>query len=182
MSNMKNVIALGGSNSKNSINKALATYAANRIDGASVEVLDLNNFDLPMYGIDHETEHGIPNDAHRMASLIDGADGLVISLAEHNGSYSVAFKNVFDWMSRIDKGVWKNKPMLLMATSPGKRGGASVLNAAKTSFPHLGGNIVAHFSLPLFHQVFENGILIDEEQVAYLDEQIKLLEQVMHKK
>ena len=57
---MKKIIALGGSNSKNSINKALATYVANQIKGIEVVVVDLNDYDIPLYGIDLENERGIP--------------------------------------------------------------------------------------------------------------------------
>ena len=156
---MKNIIAFAGSNSKNSINKQLAGYTANHIKDADVKVLDLNDFDLPLYGMDREMEQGIPADAQRFLDKIKGADGIVLSLAEHNGAYSTAFKNVFDWMSRIDGKLWSNVPMFLMATSPGARGGATVLEIAKGRFPYMGGNIVADFSLPSFGQNFsDNGI------------------------
>ena len=173
---MKKVIALGGSNSKNSINKALAGYAANQLNEVEVVLLDLNDFELPMYGIDHEMTHGIPPDATRMTDLIADADGLVVSLAEHNGSYAAAFKNAFDWMSRVGKEVWQNKPMLLMATSPGGRGGATVLNAAATSFPHLGGNIVGRFSLPAFNANFRESGIADDALAAEFRTQIEALQ------
>ena len=176
---MKRIIALGGSNSKNSINKQLATYAVNRINNTKTIVLDLNDFDLPLYGIDFETEKGIPAEAHRLNELIASADGLVVSLAEHNGSYTAAFKNAFDWLSRINKYVWKNIPMLLMATSPGGRGGIGVLEAAKKSFPHLGGNIVADFSLPSFNSNFSENGLKDDELNTALNQKIKLLQNVI---
>ena len=44
--------------------------------------------------------------------------------------------------------------MLLLATSPGGRGGATVLAAAGATFPHMGGNIAASFSLPSFYDNF----------------------------
>jgi len=44
--------------------------------------------------------------------------------------------------------------MLLMATSPGGRGGANVLATAAGSFPHLGAEVIATFSLPSFHDHF----------------------------
>jgi chromate reductase len=156
---MKNIIAFAGSNSKNSINKQLAVYTANQVNGAKVTALDLNDFDLPLYGIDFELEHGIPADAQRFLEFIKNADGIVLSLAEHNGAYATAFKNVFDWMSRIDGKLWSDVPMFLMATSGGARGGATVLEIAKGRFPYMGGNIVADFSLPSFEQNFsEEGI------------------------
>jgi len=176
---MKKIIAMGGSNSKNSINRTLAEYAADRIDNAETVVVDLNDYDLPLYGIDTERENGIPEDAIRLNSTLDSADGLVISLAEHNGSYSTAFKNAFDWLSRIDKNVWKNKPMLLMATSPGGRGGASVLQTAKNTFPHLGANVIADFSLPSFNNNFSEDGLTDETLDAELNQKISLLEQAI---
>ncbi|MDC8004330.1 NAD(P)H-dependent oxidoreductase [Aureisphaera galaxeae] len=176
---MKKIVALGGSNSKNSINKTLASYAASLVENSEVEVIDLNDYRLPLYGIDEETENGIPEDARKLDALLSSADGLVISLAEHNGSYSVAFKNVFDWLSRIDKEVWKQKPMLLMATSPGGRGGVTVLQAAKMSFPYLGGNIIADFSLPSFHKNFSENALLDEALKSDLDGKIDLLKEAI---
>ena len=172
---MKKIIALGGSNSKKSINKTLATYAANKIENVEVVVVDLNDYILPLYGVDLEAESGISDVAKALDEVLKSADGLVISLAEYNGSYSSAFKNAFDWLSRIDQKVWKNKPMLLMATSPGARGGAGVLSAAKTSFPHLGGNIVADFSLPSFYDNFSEKGIKNEDLNADLNAKIKLL-------
>lgn len=176
---MKKVIAFAGSNSKNSINKQLAEYAANQISNVEVEVLDLNDFELPLYGIDLENELGIPDNAHAFLDKIKKSDGIVLSFAEHNGAYSAAFKNIFDWMSRIDGKLWSDVPMLLMATSPGGRGGASVLEIAKGRFPYMGGNIVADFSLPLFNDNFsENGIK-DLELAQQLDEAVIKLENAL---
>ena len=99
---MKRIIAFAGSNSKNSINKQLVGYTAQQLQSVTTEVLDLNDYELPIYGIDHEREHGIPENAQRFLDEIKSSDGMILSLAEHNGAYSTAFKNLFDWMSRID--------------------------------------------------------------------------------
>ncbi|MBU2938746.1 NAD(P)H-dependent oxidoreductase [Lacinutrix sp. C3R15] len=160
---MKNIIAFAGSNSKQSINKQLAVYAAMQVKETKVDVLDLNDFTLPMYGIDHEIEHGIPENAKVFLEKIKSSDGVVLSLGEHNGAYATVFKNIFDWMSRIDGKLWSEKPMLLMATSPGARGGATVLEIAKGRFPYMGGNIVASFSLPSFNENFSEGKITNEE-------------------
>lgn len=176
---MKKIVALGGSNSKKSINKTFANFVAGELEGTETILLDLNDFDLPMYGIDIETENGFPGDAERLNGIIEAADGLVVSLAEHNGSYSVAFKNAFDWLSRIDQKVWKNKPMLLMAASPGGRGGASVLQTAKGTFPHLGGNIIADFSLPSFYDNFSTDGLKDENLSTDLEQKIELFQKAI---
>lgn len=157
---MKNILVIAGTSHRESINLALASHAASQVEGASVTALDLNDFEMTLYSEDVEAASGIPEAAGRFLEAIQAADGIVISLAEHNGSYTAAFKNLFDWTSRLEQKLWSQKPMLLMATSPGGRGGATVLAAAEATFPHLGGNVVATFSLPSFYDNFsqENGI------------------------
>src|SRR5207342_3619944 len=103
-----------------------------------VEVLDLNDYALPIFGVDLEKEIGQPQLAKDFLDKITLADILVVSLAENNGNYSTAFKNIFDWASRQNKEVFQQKNMLLMATSPGGRGGATVLEIAATAFPRFG--------------------------------------------
>ena len=166
---MKKIIALGGSNSTKSINKTLAIYVANRVEGAETTIIDLNDYELPLYSPDLQQSNGFPENAHKINDLLESTDGIVLSLAEYNGAYATAFKNVFDWLSRIDRKLWKQKPMLLMATSPGKRGGIGVLNIAKNAFPYYGANIVADFSLPQFRENFTPQGIKDQE----LDNELK---------
>ena len=170
---MKNIIAFAGSNSSTSINKALATYAASLVDVAEVNILDLNDFELPLYGMDYELAHGVPTNAQRFLDLIKASDGVILSLAEHNGVYATVFKNLFDWMSRIDGKLWSNKPMLLMATSPGARGGGAVLEVAQGRFGYMGGNIVGSFSLPSFGDNFSDGKVINTELNNQLLSEVK---------
>ena len=168
---MKKILAFAGSNSKTSINKQLAVYAASNIKDITFDVADLNDYPLPVFSLEEE-EKGFPKSAVAFNDLLGSYDGFVISLAEHNGSYAAVFKNIFDWTSRIDRKVFKDKPLLLMASSPGARGGASVLETAAATFPHLGGNIVAKFSLPNFYDNFKDGELINLELKESLNEAI----------
>ncbi len=177
---MKTIVAFAGSDSKTSINKELAAFAANLVEDAEVNVLDLNDYELPLYGIDKEQEIGIPENAHAFLKTIQAADGIVLSLAEHNGAYATVFKNIFDWMSRIDGKLWGNVPMLLMATSPGGRGGQTVLDIAKGRFPYMGGNIVADFSLGSFHDKFQDGALTDETSLNALKDEVAKLKKAIH--
>ena len=170
---MKNIIAFAGSNSKTSINKQLAVYASSLVENVEVTTLDLNDFELPVYGMDLENEKGIPENAQKFLDAIKSSDGIVLSLAEHNGAYSTVFKNLFDWMSRINGKLWSEKPMLLMASSPGARGGVTVLEIAKGRFPFMGGNIVADFSLPSFFDNFKEGKVVNEELHLQLTTQVE---------
>ncbi|HWY38996.1 MAG TPA: NAD(P)H-dependent oxidoreductase [Bacteroidia bacterium] len=149
------ILAFAGSNSSVSINKKLIVHTASYFLEDEVKILDLNDYEMPIYSHDRELKTGIPQLAHDFAKKIDESDFLIISLAEHNGNYSVAFKNIFDWVSRIkERPVFGNKPMLLMATSNGGRGGAGVLDIAKKRMPYSGGNVLETFSLPGFSKNF----------------------------
>lgn len=161
---MKKIIAFGASSSKASINKQLATYTAKQFKDVEVEILDLNNYEMPIFSTDKETENGIPQLAHEFYYKLGTADLIVISFAEHNGAYSAAFKNIFDWTSRINAKTFQEKHILLLSTSPGPRGGSSVLEIAKNRFPFQGAVVKGSFSLPSFYENFDavNGIINDE--------------------
>jgi NAD(P)H-dependent FMN reductase len=65
----------------------------------------------------------------------------------------------------LNQKVWNDKPMLLLSTSPGPRGGATVMEAAKATFPRMGAKLVAHFSLPSFYDHFNSGIGINDAEL-----------------
>ncbi len=175
------ILAFGASNSSKSINKKFAVYTARQIKEAEVQIIDLNDYEMAIYSIDRENEIGIPDLAHSFKKTIRQADAIVISFAEHNGSYSVAFKNVMDWISRIKGDTWESKPFFLLATSPGRRGAQRVLDAAVKGFSHMGAKVIASFSLPSFHANFdeENGITDLELRNAYLTQLKIFREQTM---
>ena len=97
---MKKVITIAGSNSQKSINESLLAYTSGLLENVEVISIDLNNYVLPIYGVDFEAENGIPTAVKRLDELFNTADGFIISLAEHNGSYAAVFKNTLDWLSR----------------------------------------------------------------------------------
>jgi NAD(P)H-dependent FMN reductase len=149
------ILAFGATSSRQSINKQLAGYAASLVEGAEVELLDLNEFEMPLYSQDKEQEIGQPAQAQQFLDKIAQADAVIISFAEHNGSYAVAYKNIFDWASRINMKVFQNKPMLMLATSPGPGGASSVLAAAVNSAPFFDGDVKGSLSVPSFFDNFD---------------------------
>lgn len=152
---MKQILVIGGSSSQHSINRVFASYSASQIENVNREELDLNDYEMPLFSVDREKKNGIPQKAINFITKIGQADAVLISLAEHNGSYTSAFKNVLDWASRInDMNIWQHKPMLLLSTSPGRGGGSHVMEAAKNIFPLMKANIVATFSLPSYNHSF----------------------------
>ncbi len=149
------IIAFGASTSSTSINKALATYTAKLVDGAQVKVLDINDFQVPMFNEDLEKEIGQAEGAQAFLRELGEADALVISFAEHNGHYAAAYKNLFDWATRINRAVYQDKPAVYLATSPGPGGAKSVLAAAQGSASFFGGNVKAAVSVANFYDVFD---------------------------
>ncbi|QUX92233.1 hypothetical protein CYL31_12850 [Marinomonas sp. A3A] len=75
------ILAFGASSSKQSINKALAGYTANLVEGAEVTLLDLNDFEMPLFSEDFEKESGVPAQAQAFVDAIaqtDVKDGEVV--------------------------------------------------------------------------------------------------------
>lgn len=164
------LLAFAGSNSSGSINKQLAAYAAGLFTRYEIEVVHLNDFPMPLFSVDLEKEIGSPESVDRFIDKIASCDFIVLSLAENNKCYNAGFKNAFDWVSRKQAKVFHDKPMLLMATSPGKRGGAAVLEFASHHLPFYGADIKGLFSLPSFNENFKAGQGITNED---LDKQLR---------
>ena len=177
---MKKILAFAGSTSSTSINKKLATFTAQNLENTTSKVINLRDFKMPIYSFDEEKENGIPEDAKKFSNLFDEYDGFIISLAEHNGSYTAAFKNMFDWASRIDIKVFRNKPILLMSTSPGRRGGLTVLEQATATFPRHGASQVFSFSLPSFFVNFKEDKIINEEFLGELKNKVQEFENLVN--
>lgn len=176
------ILAFAASSSTKSINKQLATYAAKKLKSAhdfetEIEIIDLNKYELPLFSEDREAELGHPELAKAFLEKIAKCDVIIISFAEHNGSYSVAYKNIFDWASRINSKVFQGKSMMMLATSPGPGGAASVLASAVDSAPFFNGEVRASLSVPSFYDNFdiEKGQLSNKELDAQLIDTIKSL-------
>ncbi|WP_343562420.1 NADPH-dependent FMN reductase [Kiloniella sp. b19] len=165
------VLAFAASSSRNSINKKLVSAAADLLKSASpsveIELLDINDYELPLFSEDREKELGQPELAKAFYDKIGSADAVLVSYAEHNGTYSAAFKNIFDWTSRVHYQVFQNKPAVYLSTSPGKGGAKSVLTQAVNSAPHFKADLKASLSVPSFGENF------DVESNSFRNDEIK---------
>src|ERR1051325_10557577 len=93
------ILAFAGSNSRASINKRLVQYTLRFFPRQLSTLIDLNDFEMPLFSIDREKETGFPQKVYEFLELIRTHDAIICSLAEHNRSYTAAFKNIFDWVS-----------------------------------------------------------------------------------
>jgi len=154
------ILAFGASNSSNSINKKFVSSVSKYYKEVNdeIQILDLNDFEVPLFSKDKEKNDGIPEAAYKFAEKIDWADLILISFAENNGNYNVGYKNLIDWVSRIkDRKTYPNKPIFILSTSEGARGGKSVLEIAEQRLPRDGAIILDTFALPEFSKNFEDG-------------------------
>ncbi|SMF47707.1 NADPH-dependent FMN reductase [Pseudobacteriovorax antillogorgiicola] len=152
-------LLIAATNHKNSINKKLLYFTkgivSELIPNSEVNTIDLVDYELPLYRQDREQENGIPEKAKRFYQMIGEADAVVIAFAEHNGSYTAVYKNLFDWTSRLNQKVYQDKPTILMAATPGPRGGAGVLGAAEMAGPFFGMDIKGKVSVGKFKDNYD---------------------------
>jgi chromate reductase, NAD(P)H dehydrogenase (quinone) len=173
------VLAFAASNSRKSVNKELIRYASTRLPDSDVEIIDINDYEMPIYSSDLEEAHGIPEAASRFLDKIAQADALVISYAEHNGNYTVAYKNLFDWASRKNREVYQGRPIVMLSTSPGAGGANSVLSLAVESAQFFAGRVMASLSVPEFFKNFDQdeAMLTNPDMVAQLEATLSSLQQ-----
>ena len=173
------ILAFAASNSLVSINNQLIQYAVNELQqllpSAEIEIIHLSDYEIPFYRPDREQESGVPEQAKVFYEKIGAADALLISFAEHNGSYAAVYKNLFDWTSRIDVKVFQLKPTVLLSSSPGRGGAGNVLKQAINSAPHFGMEILATASLPSFNHSFDKDkvVVTDTEHKQDIDNALK---------
>ena len=175
------ILSFAGSTSSTSINRELVKFVLKSFPESETTLLDLNDYSVPVFSVDLEKD-GFPEKTRHFLGQIAECDAIICSLAEHNRSYTAAFKNIFDWASRIDTKVWQGKKMLLMTASPGGFGGGNVMNTAKTFFPQFGAEIIETFSLPKYYENFdtENGV-VQPELLAELKGKIENFRKSIYK-
>lgn len=166
----KKILVFGASNSKKSINQQFAAFAGRQLEGVQIDVVTLNDYPLPLYSIDDQQQAGIPEAALSFLDKIKSSDGVIISLAEYNGLHTAAFKNLWDWLSRIEgMQIWNGKPMLLLSTSPSRKETNYVMKVSMELFPAFGANIIASFVLPSFNHFFKEDAIIEENHAGKFD-------------
>ena len=174
---MKKILAFAGSNSSTSINKVLATCAAKMIKGHEVFIIDLRDYEAPVFSVDLEKK-GFPKSIQELNKLFNEYDAFIIATPEYNSFLTPVLVNLVDWVSRIENPTFRNKPVLLLSTSEGKRGAKSALAYLEQAMERWGGKVVGAFSLPQFseHMDRETATLSEEEKRKELKASVQQLE------
>ncbi len=157
---------MSGSVRRGSLNTTLVNAAGDLAvaAGHDVDALDLGSFALPLYDGDFEETHGVPPAAMSLAERVQQADAIFIASPEYNGGPSGLLKNTIDWITRVEMTVLANKPIGLLAASPGSKGGAHGIGVMRSLCAYM--SLSLHedaFSLPKAYDKLADGALNDEE-------------------
>lgn len=176
------VLAISGSTREASINKKLVTEAAEiaRKTGADVTVINLNDYPIPFFNEDLETEQGMPVKAKQLRRQMVTSNVILIASPEYNGSLPAILKNVIDWASRAETGgpsreAFQGKTFVIMSSSPGAGGGAKGLSHLKSIIENIGGKVVEQqVALPNGFTAFDaQGHLKDPAMQANLEKAVR---------
>ena len=170
------LLVIPGSARAGSLNRRLAAAAATlaRANGAEAIELDLRSLALPLYDGDIEAASGVPAGGTQLQDAIAAADALLVVTPEYNGFPTPLVVNAFDWLSRIPPqaprasglATTANKPIALLAASPGPLGGLRSMNYLRQYFQMAFAMIVVpqQFALGRAHEAFDDsGALKDEK-------------------
>ena len=138
---MSELLIFAGSSRTESLNRKLARAAAEaaRHQGAEATLIELANFDIPLYHADLEAR-GTPSDVVKFKQLLYAHPAWVICSPEYNAGITALLKNAIDWASSPAKAgnlhaadierdwadgekPFRHKAVGLLAASPGGLGG-----------------------------------------------------------
>lgn len=146
---MAKILAFAGSARTASVNKMVIAFAAEkaRQQGADVTLIDLRDFQMPLYDGDLEAEQGPPEAATRLFELMKQHDGLLLSCPEYNSSITPLLKNTIDWVSRPREGeqrlaAFTGKVAALLSASPGALGGLRGLVHVRSILGSIGVHVI----------------------------------------
>ncbi|WP_342434082.1 NAD(P)H-dependent oxidoreductase [Neobacillus sp. FSL H8-0543] len=164
------IIAIVGSNRKESYSKKLAVYMQRRYQmNVEIEILPIEQ--LPMYNQDDELDP--PAIVNEIKNRVKESDGVLFVTPEYNHSVPAFLKNAIDWFSRVDK-VLVNKPVMVMGSSPGALGSVraqihlrQILNSPGIAALTLPGNEVIISTV--HEKLDESGKLTHEPTIQFID-------------
>jgi NAD(P)H-dependent FMN reductase len=181
------IIAFAGSLRQQSFNATLANIVAKAAlyAGAEVEVVQLADFDIPLFNEDLE-QQATPKGVQALKEKIAQADGLIVASPEYNGSISGVLKNALDWVSRTapdHKPAFRDTTVALVSTSPGGLGGIRGLSHARDVFVGMGALVLSNqLAIGSAYQMFDQqGQLTDEGMQGRVEELAQTLVSVTAK-
>ncbi|PLW76227.1 NADPH-dependent FMN reductase [Cohaesibacter celericrescens] len=170
------LLCLAGSTRTDSYNYALAGTMAKQLSltGINATLISLEDYPLPLFNADDETEKGLPDNAVRLSKLLAQHDGVFIASPEYNASLTPLLKNTLDWISRVpsDGRDPFNTPVFAIGSaSPGKLGGMRSLAHLRQILVALGAIVIPEqISIGSAGNAFDDkGDLTGDREAAFLN-------------
>ena len=142
---MTSILIFAGSARRGAFSKQLAAAATTVVAqaGAKPTLIDLADFEAPLYNADLEDGAGIPQSVLDFRRLVATHCGLMIANPEYDGFVTPLLLNMLCWASRPSPGdnfcsVFQARPVALMASSPGRLGGVRVIPRLRDVLAELG--------------------------------------------
>jgi chromate reductase len=167
------LLGISGSIRKGSTSTIILQSLAEKLGGrATLDVFPLN--DIPLYNADLDGETLPPAVAALKRAIVEH-DGLVVCSPEYNYGISGVLKNALDWASRPGyKSPLKDKPCLIMTSSPGATGGVRAQLQVRETLTATLSRVVVRPQVVIASvtQKIENGKLTDEPTLKFALEAI----------
>jgi len=163
------LLGISGSLRSQSTNTAILKSLCARLgDQAEMSLFALN--DIPLYNADIETQ-ALPTFVAALKEAIAQADGLIICSPEYNYGTSGVLKNALDWASRPGfNSPLKNKPVLIMTSSPGVLGGVRAQAQLRETLSATLSRVIRgpQIVIPGVNEKIQDGSFIDEKTIEFM--------------
>lgn len=162
------LLGISGSLRSHSSNTAVLKSLSDRLSNqAEMSLFALN--EIPLYNADLEAQ--MPASVAALKDAIAQADGLIICSPEYNYGTSGVLKNALDWASRPGfNSSLKNKPVLIMTSSPGVLGGVRAQAQLRETLSATLSRVIRgpQIVIPGVNGKIQDGSFIDEKTIDFM--------------
>jgi chromate reductase, NAD(P)H dehydrogenase (quinone) len=137
MTDTLNVLTICGSLRKGSFNAALARSLPALAPAGMAITVAPPWASFPIYNADDQNTTGFPADVNTLADAIRAADGVIFVTPEYNYSIPGGLKNALDWLSRLPKQPFVDKPIAIQSATGGPMGGGRMQYHLRTAMVFL---------------------------------------------
>ncbi|MDL2211369.1 NAD(P)H-dependent oxidoreductase [Erysipelotrichaceae bacterium OttesenSCG-928-M19] len=156
---MNKILVIAGSNGSHSINQWFAKRLA---EHPQVDYLDTRELNAPYYNMDIEESTGYPQEIITLYDKIHDYGKLIIVSPEYNGYTPPFLKSITDWLSRYERFYLDGIDVVIVAVSPGQKGGASVREMLTTMLSFTNANILGSKGIPNFLETNDYSSEVEE--------------------
>lgn len=158
MTSPPHIVGICGSLREDSSTRIALTHtlAAAEDAGAKTDMIDLREYDLPLYDGDAKDA----GDAPRLRDAVREADGLVLGTPIYHGSVSSTLKTALDYCGLDD---FEDKPVGLLAVAGGRFPTPALLHLRTICVWLRANPLPHHVGVPNVSSAIEDGRITDEK-------------------